>query len=42
MKLKTGTESRKKWMLNQFEFAGRYNPKIKDYKFWQEVMRRKK
>ncbi len=31
-----GIESRKKWMLNQFEFAGRYNPKIKDYKFWQD------
>ncbi|MBC8052243.1 MAG: transposase [Sphingobacteriaceae bacterium] len=30
------TESRRKWMLNQFEFAGRYNPKIKDFKFWQD------
>jgi REP-associated tyrosine transposase len=29
-------ESRKKWMLNRFEFAGRYNPKIKDYKFWKD------
>ncbi|WP_202409499.1 transposase [Hufsiella arboris] len=35
-KINTETESRKKWMLNQFEFAGRYNPKIKDYKFWQD------
>ena len=34
--IETGVESRKKWMLNQFEFAGRYNPKIKDYKFWQD------
>jgi len=34
--IETGTESRKKWMLNQFEFAGRYNPKIKGYKFWQD------
>lgn len=34
--IQTGTESRRKWMLNQFEFAGRYNPKIKDYKFWQD------
>lgn len=34
--IKTGTESRRKWMLNQFEFARRYNPKIKDYKFWQD------
>jgi REP-associated tyrosine transposase len=23
-------------MLNRFEFAGRYNPKIKDYKFWKD------
>lgn len=29
-------ESRRKWLLNHFEFAGRYNPKIKDYKFWQD------
>jgi REP element-mobilizing transposase RayT len=34
--IESGAESRKKWMLNQFEFAGRYNPKIKDYKFWQD------
>jgi len=34
--IEEGTESRKKWMLNQFEFAGRYNLKIKDYKFWQD------
>jgi REP element-mobilizing transposase RayT len=29
-------ESRREWMLNRFEFAGRYNKKIKDYKFWQD------
>ncbi len=29
-------ESRKKWMLNRFEFAGKYDNKIKDYKFWKE------
>lgn len=29
-------ESRKEWMLDRFEFAGRYNPKIKYYKFWQD------
>lgn len=29
-------ESRKKWMLSEFEFAGRYNANIKNYKFWQE------
>jgi putative transposase len=29
-------ESRKKWLLNHFAYAGKYNPKIKDYKFWQD------
>ncbi len=29
-------ESRKDWLLDKFEFAGRYNPKIKDYKVWQD------
>ncbi len=29
-------ESRQKWMLNRFEYAGKYNPKIKKYKFWQD------
>jgi REP element-mobilizing transposase RayT len=29
-------ESRKKWMLNRFEFAGRFDNKITDYKFWKE------
>lgn len=29
-------ESRREWMLNRFEFAGRYNKKIKNYKFWQD------
>lgn len=33
--IQNGEESRRKWMLNRFEFAGRYNKKIKDYKFWQ-------
>lgn len=28
-------ESRKTWMLNSFEFAGRYDTKIKNYKFWK-------
>lgn len=28
-------ESRRKWMINQFEFAGRYDPKITNYTFWQ-------
>lgn len=30
------SESRKKWLLNEFEFAGRYNNKIKNYKFWMD------
>ena len=34
-------ESRKKWMLDRFEFKGRYNYKIKDYKFWQDGNRAK-
>ena len=29
-------ESRREWMLDRFEFAGRHNNKIKDYKFWQD------
>lgn len=29
-------ESRRKWLLNRFEFAGKFNSKIKDYKFWQD------
>jgi putative transposase len=29
-------ESRKDWLLDKFEFAGRHNPKIKEYKFWQD------
>jgi len=29
-------ESRKEWLLSHFEYAGRYNPKIKNYKFWQD------
>lgn len=28
-------ESRKVWMLDRFWFAGKYNPKIKDFTFWQ-------
>ena len=29
-------ESRKKWLLDRFEFAGRFNHKIKNFKFWQD------
>jgi REP element-mobilizing transposase RayT len=29
-------ESRKKWLLNRFEFAGKYDKKITNFKFWKE------
>jgi len=29
-------ESRRSWMLNRFYYVGKYNKKIKDYKFWQD------
>ena len=29
-------ESRQKWLLNAFEYAGRFDKKIKDYKVWQQ------
>jgi len=29
-------ESRREWMLNRFEYAGRNDKKIKNYRFWQE------
>lgn len=29
-------ESRKEWMLNRFEYAGRNDSKIKNFKFWQD------
>ena len=29
-------ESRREWMLNRFEYAGRNDKKIKQYRFWQE------
>lgn len=34
--IQTEPESRKEWMLNRFEFAGRNDSKITNYKFWQE------
>ncbi|MFA5044851.1 MAG: transposase [Paludibacter sp.] len=30
------TESRSEWMLNRFEYAGKNDKKIKNYRFWQE------
>ncbi len=34
--IKTINESRREWMLDKFEFAGRWNPKIENFKFWQD------
>jgi putative transposase len=34
--IKEIAESRRDWLLNHFAYAGKYNPKIKDYKFWQD------
>jgi len=30
-------ESRRDWMLDRFEFAGKFDRRIKKYKFWQET-----
>ena len=30
-------ESRREWMLYRFEFAGKFDNRIKKYKFWQET-----
>jgi len=32
----TPSEGRKDWLLNRFEYAGRNDKKIKNYKFWQD------
>ena len=34
--IKEEPESRKEWLLDKFSYAGKYNPKIKNYKFWQD------
>jgi putative transposase len=34
--IQENNESRKEWMLDRFRFKGKYNPKIKEYQFWQE------
>lgn len=31
------SESRRDWLLYRFEFAGKYDNRIKKYKFWQET-----
>jgi len=34
--LDEGTESRREWMLNRFEYSGKNDKKITNYRFWQE------
>lgn len=34
--INSGNESRKKWLLNKFEFAGKYLTRIENYKVWQD------
>jgi REP-associated tyrosine transposase len=34
--IESGGESRKEWMLNKFEFAGKRLNRIKKYKFWKD------
>ncbi len=36
-KIESEPESRRDWMLYQFEFAGKYDNRITKYKFWQET-----
>jgi REP element-mobilizing transposase RayT len=31
------SESRREWLLYRFEYAGKYDNRIKKYKFWQET-----
>jgi REP element-mobilizing transposase RayT len=33
---KNPAESRKKWMLNQFQFRGKFNPNNEVFQFWQQ------
>jgi REP element-mobilizing transposase RayT len=34
--LADSTESRREWMLNRFEYAGKNDDKIKNYRFWEQ------
>jgi len=36
-KIETEPESRRDWLLYRFEFAGKFDNRIKKYKFWQET-----
>ena len=34
--MQTTPESRRDWMLYRFEYASKFDTKIKEYRFWQE------
>ena len=34
--IENSPESRREWMLYRFEYAGRYDKRIKKYRFWQD------
>lgn len=34
--INAGEESRKKWLLNKFEFAAKYSSRAENYKVWQD------
>ena len=34
--INAGNESRKKWLLNKFQFAGKYSARVENYKVWQD------
>jgi len=34
--INSGNESRKKWLLNKFEFAGKYLTRVENYKVWKD------
>lgn len=36
-KIETEPESRKEWMLHRFRYAGKFDNRISNYKFWQET-----
>ena len=35
--IQEGPESRKEWLLYRFEFAGKFDHRIKNYKVWQDT-----
>lgn len=35
--IQSGPESRKDWMLYRFEYAGKFDNRITQYRFWQDT-----